>query len=67
MYNCGGYFKAPADSDSIATDSIDIEDTPAQLLDEFGNPLPRPSKTPEPDKADNTANPPHNAEALKEE
>lgn len=67
MYNCGGYFKAPADSDSIATDSIDIDDTPAQLLDEFGNPLPRPSKTPEPDKADNTANPPHNAEALKEE
>ena len=67
MYNCGGYFREEVDSTDVANDSIDVDDTPAQLLDEFGNPLPRPSKTPEPDNADNTANPPHNAEALKEE
>ena len=67
MYNCGGYFREEVDSTDVANDSIDVDDTPAQLLDDFGNPLPRPSKTPEPDNADNTANPPHNAEALKEE
>ena len=67
MYNCGGYFSAPADSDSIATDSINIDDTPAILIDDFGNPLQRPSNTPEPENADNTTNPQHNAEATKEE
>ena len=65
MYNCGGYFREEVDSTDVANDSIDVDDTPAQLLDDFGNPLPRPSRTPE--NADNTANPPHNAEALKEE
>ena len=67
MFNCGGYFSAPADSDSIATDSINIDDTPAILIDDFGNPLQRPSNTPEPENADNTTNPQHNAEATKEE
>ena len=67
MYNCGGYFREEVDSTDVANDSIDVDDTPAQLLDDFGNPLPRPARTPDPDNAENTANPPHNAEALKEE
>ena len=67
MYNCGGYFREEVDSTDVANDSINVDDTPAMLLDDFGNPLPRPSRTPEPDKAENTDNPPHNAEALKEE
>jgi len=25
MYNCGGYFRAPSDSDSLAVDNIDVE------------------------------------------
>ena len=41
MYDCGGYYRAPADSDSISVDSLDS--APANLYDDFGNPLPRPN------------------------
>ena len=39
MYNCGGYFSAPADSDSISIDSLDIEHLDGYIdLDENGYP-----------------------------
>ena len=69
MYNCGGYFSAPADSDSISVDSLayDNADPDAIFFDEFGNPLPRPKKEPEPDNADNEPAPEENADAIKED
>ena len=69
MYDCGGYFKAPADSDSIGVDSIGAGpgETPHELLDDFGNPLQRPKKTPAPDEAGQTPAPDNNGEAVKEE
>ena len=68
MYSCGGYFQAPADSDSIATDSIalDIKDVENILLDDFGNPLQRPDKTPEPDELKNVPAPQQNEEATED-
>ena len=69
MYNCGGYFSAPADSDSISVDSLayDNADPDATFFDDFGNPLPRPKKEPEPDNADNEPAPEENADAIKED
>ena len=68
MYSCGGYFKAPADSDSIGVDTLalDMRDGEDILLDDFGNPLQRPVKTPEPDEVDNTPAPQQNNEAIEE-
>jgi len=36
-YSCGGYFKAPADSDSLAVDSLASGQAIEMVLDEFGN------------------------------
>ena len=36
-YNCGGYFKAPADSDSLTVDSLASGQAIEMVLDEFGN------------------------------
>jgi penicillin-binding protein 1A len=68
MYDCGGYFKAPADSDSISVDSLALEtgSTDDIFLDEFGNPLQRPKKDPEPDDANTKPVPQHNGEATEE-
>ncbi|MBR5326706.1 MAG: penicillin-binding protein, partial [Prevotella sp.] len=68
MYDCGGYFQAPADSDSIGVDSLamDIEQGDAIFYDDFGNPLPRPGKTPSPDELKEEPLPQHNAEATEE-
>ena len=65
MYDCGGYFQAPADSDSISVDSLGLEvgDTEAIFLDEHGNPLQRPHKDPEPDNAGQEPAPQHNGNA----
>ena len=43
------------------------EDTMAIYFDDFGNPLPRPKKEPEPDNADNEPAPEENADAIKED
>lgn len=69
MYDCGGYFRAPADSDSIGIDSIAVEhiDGESLLYDDFGNPLPRPGKSKEPDDAGDTSVPRQNDEGTKEE
>ena len=67
MYDCGGYFQAPADSDSIGVDSLAVGETEAIFLDEHGNPLQRPHKDPEPDEAEPTPAPQHNNSAIKEE
>jgi penicillin-binding protein 1A len=42
-YNCGGYFMAPADSDSLAVDSLGIEEID-MVVDEFGNVVPVPKE-----------------------
>ena len=48
MYGCGGYFKSPSDSDSLAVDSLGtVIDTEA-VVDEFGNVVNQPQ---EPDNA----------------
>ena len=43
-YNCGGYFKAPADSDSLAVDSLAVKPEMEMVLDEFGNEVVRPKE-----------------------
>ena len=43
-YNCGGYFKAPSDSDSIAVDSLAAKPEMEMVLDEFGNEVVRPKE-----------------------
>ena len=56
LYDCGGYYQAPADSDSISTDSLDFEGIDEYIeLDEEGNPIQKsieptenPEKNPEP-------------------
>ena len=50
--------------DSLAYDNADPD---AIFFDEFGNPLPRPKKEPEPDNADNEPAPEENADAIKED
>ena len=40
-YGCGGYFKAPADSDSLATDSLALDEDGFEIVDEYGNSVPR--------------------------
>jgi penicillin-binding protein 1A len=42
-YNCGGYFMAPADSDSLAVDSLELDDV-EMVVDEFGNPVATPKE-----------------------
>ena len=54
-YNCGGYFKAPADSDSIAVDSLAAKPEMEMVLDEYGNEVIRPKEHQE--HVTNTAHP----------
>ena len=42
-YNCGGYFMAPADSDSLAVDSLGIDEV-EMVVDEYGNPIATPKE-----------------------
>ena len=42
LYGCSGYFKESADSDSIATDSLGVEQTIEMVLDENGDPVVKP-------------------------
>ena len=52
LYDCGGYFQAPADSDSIGIDSLDFEGIDEYIeYDEYGNPLQKPVEPQEPDDA----------------
>ena len=69
MYDCGGYFSAPSDSDSISVDSLALDSNvgEAMLYDEFGNPLQRPARDPEPDDADQQPTHHPEAEATKED
>ena len=48
MYGCGGYFKSPSDSDSLAVDSLGVEIDAEAVVDEFGNVVNQPQ---EPDDA----------------
>jgi penicillin-binding protein 1A len=43
-YGCGGYFQAPADSDSLAVDSLGAQPEMEMVLDEFGNEVIRPKE-----------------------
>jgi len=71
MYDCGGYYKAPADSDSISVDSLAIEDEIPNgegiLYDDFGRPLQRPGQPITPDETKPTTTDATDAEAIKEE
>ena len=42
-FNCGGYFQAPADSDSLAVDSLGLDEV-EMAIDEFGNPVTTPKE-----------------------
>jgi penicillin-binding protein 1A len=43
-YGCGGYFKAPADSDSISVDSLAVDDEKmVEVVDEMGNIVSQPA------------------------
>ena len=59
-YDCGGYFSAPSDSDSISVDSLDIDELDQYTaVDEWGNPVPPPhdedsEAQPEPSESENT-------------
>ena len=45
-YGCGGYFKAPSDSDSLAVDSLALDgDQTIEMVDENGNVVSRPSES----------------------
>ena len=48
MYGCGGYFKSPSDSDSLAVDSLGTAIDAEAVVDEFGNVVSQPQ---EPDNA----------------
>ena len=58
MYDCGGYFSAPADSDSIGVDSLDVDEYIEYDME--GNPLPQYDEEqdgeaqPEPAETENT-------------
>ena len=67
MYDCGGYFSAPADSDSLGIDSLDIDAVDRYIdYDEYGNPLPSYDDPEAPDAQPEPAEP-EPAEATKEE
>ena len=52
MYDCGGDYEAPADSDSISVDSLDFDGIEEyQDLDEEGNPVQKPLEPTEPEEA----------------
>ena len=52
MYDCGGYYQAPSDSDSISVDSLDFDGIDEyQNLDEEGNPVQKPLEPTEPEEA----------------
>ena len=43
-YGCGGYFKAPADSDSISVDSLTVDgEKMVEVVDEMGNIVSQPA------------------------
>ena len=43
-YDCGGYFKAPADSDSISVDSLTVDgEKMVEVVDEMGNIVSQPA------------------------
>ncbi len=51
MYGCGGYFKAPSDSDTLMVDSLGVEIKAETVVDEFGNVVNQPQG---PDNANQT-------------
>ena len=45
-YSCGGYFKAPSDSDSLAVDSLALDgERTVEVIDEMGNIVSRPAES----------------------
>lgn len=66
MYGCGGYFKSPSDSDSLAVDSLGASVDAEAVIDEFGNAV---NQSQEPDNAKQkpVADQPQAAEEPKEQ
>ena len=68
MYNCGGYFRVPSDSDSIRTDSLHLnEDDEFIELDEHGNPLPKHNPAPSDQMNAHPNHAPHGEATIEEE
>ena len=66
MYDCGGYFKSPADSDSLAVDSLGVEIDAEAVVDEYGNVI-IPSQEPDDAKQTPMTEQPQVAEEPKEQ
>jgi len=67
-YDCGGYFKAVSDSDSIATDSLSMDGLDEYIeLDEQGNPVQSPVESQPADEVQQTPTETPNSKATKEE
>ena len=66
MYGCGGYFKSPSDSDSLAVDSLGASVDAEAVVDEIGNAV---NQSQEPDNAKQkpVADQPQAAEEPKEQ
>ena len=68
MYNCGGYFSAPSDSDSIGVDSLDIDDIDEYLeYDDQGYPIHKPSEGDDSEEMNQEPSESNNSEATKED
>ena len=68
MYDCGGYFSAPSDSDSISIDSLDIDGIDEYLeYDDQGYPINNPSESDDSEDLNQEPSETNNAEATKED
>ena len=69
MYNCGGYFRAPSDSDSIRTDSLHLNEGDDEFieLDEHGNPMRHHSPESPDDMNSHPNNAPHGEATVEDE
>ena len=66
-YGCGGYYKAPSDSDSIAVGGNNGEGSVEQVVDESGNPAPPVQQPSAPAQPSTPTIPPVSAEEPKHE
>ena len=68
MYDCGGYYSAPADSDSIGVDSLDVDAIDEYIeYDDQGYPVHNPAEGDDSENLNEEPTETHNAEATKEE
>ena len=66
LYGCSGYFREVADSDSVATDSLAVEEDLEMVFDEYGNAVAKPREHHEETTSQPQADEPQAAEEPKE-